>query len=148
MKQIRPEAMSKEVRLLWETAELHDLKPQQITPFLNVSYRTIYGWFNGKKPLRAHVELILKAVKTMDAALTVSALESGEAVWGQTAEEDPAIIADAKIRAAIRPVFYQLQARCSDGEKRLVSDNWAGFIEIFCLLKKHGIGIPRRKARS
>jgi len=139
--------LSGEALLLWEAAAVFDLGVEELAPCVGVTVDRIYEWFGGGQiPSEDEKSKILEGVEKMDREFPE--LESGEAVWGKPDEDAPEIIGDAEFRASVRPVFYELQGVCSDAEKRLVADNWPGFVEILGLLEKYDIGVPRRKARS
>ena len=159
MKHIEPDRMPKPLRQLWELGEVNSLSPEKLAPFVQVSHQNIYRWFHGTNPIPSHVRLIYEGIRKIRDKYPDPAFEevkpgffASDAGWFPPEENAPAIIddevpeiiEDAKFRASIRPLFYELQKVASDSEKRIVAALWPGFVEVLGLLNKHGIQIPSR----
>lgn len=149
MKHIKPEKMAREVRLLWETAELRGLSPESIAPIVGVGFKTIYNWFAGQEPFAAQQDKIRAAVELIDRKFPIEegrAFRRGGASWVPDDPKDPRVLNEKRRLAKMQLLFFELERRLSPAEKALLVQEepaWTGFQEILGLIRKHGLKIPR-----
>jgi hypothetical protein len=145
MKHIEPHKMSRSVRLLWELGDVLRLKPEELAPYIGVSFMTVYRWFRGVEPLRAHERLILVGVERVKAARP-DWLDPA-AGWGKSPTADMAEAPKAKKleeKSTIKRhrFFAELEGKSTDQEKDVLAESWPGFVEVLNLAQKYKIKLP------
>ena len=165
--------MSSEVRSLWEVGDVARLAPSELAEYVGVSLRTIYFWFAGMKPRKAHERLILNAIPKITAEHPGPKFEEirpgvfAAAWWGKSPiaveTEDPAV---KKARAAAEKAEDEFYARAEkanielhkraaanpglaveldriDQDNRANPNGWRWLVEFSLILKEHGIKVPK-----
>jgi len=145
MRHIKPEKMAREVRLLWETAELRGLSPESLAPIVGVGFKTIYNWFAGQQPFAAQQAKIRAAIELIDQKFPI---EEGRAwrAFVRDDPKDPRVLTEKRRQVKMQFLFFELERRLSPAEKELLAREepaWTGFQQILGLIRKHGLKIPR-----
>jgi hypothetical protein len=137
--------MTREVALLYETASVAHVSARAVAADLGIAFNTVYGWYEGRRPLRAHVHAI-KAV-TGKIAAEHPEPEMEEIAHGLSAAKDASWVtrdndvskADAAINAELAFVFGKLMAKAAVHERPAIKAAWPGFGEVAAAMRRHRI---------
>ena len=147
------EVLKGEALLLWEAAEVYDLDPEDMAPYIGVSIDRVYEWLGGgeiptdeeKAKIRAGVEKIKRELP----GPVFETLPSGgqvAACWGDPAldDEDPEILADRARCEAVKPLFAEFMAKVPENVRPIVVMSWPDFSELLVAAMKYGIKLPTK----
>ena len=149
--------MTREVKHLWELGEVMRLTPTELADYVGVQFRTVYYWFAGMKPQKAHEKMILDAIPKIEAAHPdpLKGVPPGEWVvgWGKSplekiAEDPAAKKAKEENEAEEDRFFRELENKIRAAQARepsLASDALDSFLDVLYAAKKYNVKLPKIK---